>query len=117
MKSKIKDLGSFYHGVNEDIDKIKHLCGICIKKNINFYKRQPCMQIIMNKPKERYVIDLTYLHFDFKNLLDKKNIVFIYGKLMKFLIEKDYSNYNLYRNDICLVKSNLLKKVDYNVWL
>ena len=36
---------------------------------------------------------------------------------MKFLIEKDYSNYNLYRNDICLVKSNLLKKVDYNVWL
>ncbi len=36
MKSKIKDLGSFYHGVNEDIDKIKHLCGICIKKILIF---------------------------------------------------------------------------------
>ena len=77
MKSKIKDLGSFYHGVNEDIDKIKHLCGICIKKNINFYKRQPCMQIIMNKPKERYVIDLTYLHFDlYKNTKYKISLIY-----------------------------------------
>jgi len=33
------------------------------------------------------------------------------------IIEKDYEFYNLNKNDICLVKSNMIKKVEYKVWL
>ena len=33
------------------------------------------------------------------------------------LIEKDYDAYNLNKNDICIVNSSMMKKVDYKVWL
>jgi len=37
--------------------------------------------------------------------------------LYSILIEKDYDIYKLYKNDICVVKSNMIKKVEYKVWL
>ena len=61
MKFKVNQLKLCYHGINYDIEQICHLCPVCMQKNIKFYKRQPCKQIIMTHPKERYVIDLTYL--------------------------------------------------------
>ena len=37
--------------------------------------------------------------------------------IYSIIIEKDYEFYNLNKNDICLVKSNMIKKVEYKVWL
>ena len=33
------------------------------------------------------------------------------------LIEKEYDSYNLHKNNIYMVKCNLIKKVEYKVWL
>ena len=32
IKNRIKELGIFYHGINDDIDNIKHLCSLSSKK-------------------------------------------------------------------------------------
>ena len=61
MKDKIDEIKIFYHGINQDILEFPNLCEICAQKNIQYYKRSPCKQIIFNKPKERVVLDLTYL--------------------------------------------------------
>ena len=50
-----------------------------------------------------------------KNLKLKKKF-FIKGK-NAILIEKDYKKYGLKLNDECIVYNNLIKKIDYNVWL
>ncbi len=64
------------------------------------------MQIIMNKPKERYVIDLTYLHFDFKNLLDKNNIVFIHGIILWIQVKNIIILVKIYLKKIKLINFN-----------
>ena len=58
LKDKIEELKIYYYGIHEDIEQIKHLCPICFLKNMRFYKREPCKQIIMDRPLERFVIDL-----------------------------------------------------------
>ena len=50
-----------------------------------------------------------------KNLKLKKKF-FIKGK-NAILIENDYKKYGLKLNDECIVYNNLIKKIDYNVWL
>ena len=61
-----------------------------------------------------------------KSKLKKKNSLFnICGTIIEannngeniVLIKKTYKDYNLDINDLCIVKNNLIKKVDYNVWL
>ena len=37
--------------------------------------------------------------------------------LYKILIEKDYDEFKLYKNYICLVDGNLIKKVNYDIWI
>ena len=61
MLEKIKELKIFYHGINYDVENINNLCKICVQKNIKFYIRNPCKQIIMKEPLERIVMDITYL--------------------------------------------------------
>lgn len=50
MNEKIKEIKIFYHGI--------------IKDNIKFYKRVPSKLIVLFNPKERYVIDITYIPID-----------------------------------------------------
>ena len=51
----------YYKGINNDIKEIYHLCPICLQKKVVFYKRSPSKQIIMSKPMERLIMDLTYI--------------------------------------------------------
>lgn len=60
----MKNLKIFYYGIYEDLENIRHIYPICSQKNIIFYKRVPTKQIIFNKPKDKYVMDLTYLPLD-----------------------------------------------------
>ena len=46
----------------------------------------------------------------YKNLLKVFIIQFYIKVLYSIIIEKDYDIYNLNKNDICLVKSNVIKK-------
>jgi len=64
----------------------KYLINNKIKKNKSFYKI--CATICDNKENGLYEI----------------------------IIEKNYKQYNLYKYDLCIVNSELLKKVDEDVW-
>ena len=61
MIDKINELKIYYKGIISDIKEIKSMCDVFIQTNFKFYKRSPVKQIIMTKPKERFVIDLTYI--------------------------------------------------------
>ena len=37
--------------------------------------------------------------------------------LYSIIIEKEFDIYKFYKNDICRVKTNIIKKADYKVWL
>ena len=92
MKFKVNQLKLFYHGINYDIEQICHLCPVCMQKNIKFYKRQPCKQIIMTHPKERYVIDLTYLPEQLCKNNKYKYLFNIEIHFSKFIISYPISN-------------------------
>lgn len=65
---KVKELKIYYYGIIFDIEKINHLCEICLQKNIRFYKHSSYKQIIMDRPKQRYVNDLTFIPIElYKN--------------------------------------------------
>ena len=66
LKTKIDELKIYYKGINEDMKNISNLCDICIKKKVVYYKREPSKQIIMERPKERFVMDITYI-FTYRN--------------------------------------------------
>lgn len=76
MKDKINELKIFYHGINNDISEINNICEVCTQKNLKFYKRSPCKQLLFIKPKDKLVVDLTYLpltlikNTEFKYLLN-----------------------------------------------
>ena len=76
MKDKINELKIFYHGINNDISEINNICEVCTQKNLKFYKRAPCKQLLFIKPKDKLVVDLTYLpltlikNTEFKYLLN-----------------------------------------------
>ena len=53
--------GYTYKGLYEDAETIVKTCPICIQKERQFYKREPSKQIVFNKPKERYIGDITEL--------------------------------------------------------
>jgi hypothetical protein len=61
MINKINELKIYYKGISSDIKETKDMYEVCIQKNIKFYKRMPSKQIIMTKPKELYIIDLTFI--------------------------------------------------------
>ena len=74
------------------MDAIMNLCEVCIQKNYKFYKRIPSKQLIFNRPKDRYVIDLTYIPID---LMKNKNNIYllnIIDHFSKYLIS--YLIYN-----------------------
>ena len=90
---KINELKIYYNGINNDIIKIYNLCSVCIQKKVKFYKRLPTKQIVFDEPKQRYIIDLTYLpqelisgtHYQYVfNILDH------FSKyLLSFLLKKN----------------------------
>ena len=86
MMNKINELKIYYKGISSDIKGINDICEVCIQKNIKFYKRQPCKQIIMAKPKERYVIDLTHIPNILTGNTGYKYLFNILDHFSKFLI-------------------------------
>ena len=56
------------------------------KKKIVFYKREPSKQIIMRKPKERFIMDLTYLPVEIIEGNSYKYVFNIMDHFSKFLI-------------------------------
>ena len=63
-----------------------NLCEVCLQKNIRFYKRFPSRQLVFSSPKDRYIIDITYIPI---NLLKNKNNLYLLNILdhfSKFLI-------------------------------
>ena len=56
----------FYFGYVNDIKYIISKCSICLQKNRKFYKREPSKIILFERPKDRYLIDLTELPVEFK---------------------------------------------------
>ena len=64
MIDVINEKKIFYHGIKYDVENINCLCNVCIQKKVEFYKREPCKLIIMNEPRDRYIIDLTYLTYE-----------------------------------------------------
>ena len=86
----------YYKGLSKDIIKIQELCDICIKKRVVFYKKEPSKQIIMKRPKERFVIELTYLPLELIANTNYKylfNIIDHFSKfIISFLIENKNAN-------------------------
>lgn len=95
----------FYYWINYVIIEIKILCEVCAQKNFLFYKRLPCQQIILKKPKDRIILDITFLpqklikNNEYKYLL---NCIEHFTKfVVSYLIKKNlllkfnilYSNY------------------------
>ena len=83
LKSKIDDLKIYYKGIYKDMSNISHLCEVCIKKKIVFYKREPSKQIIMKKPKDRFTMDLTYLPV---KIIEETNYKYLLNIIFGFLI-------------------------------
>jgi transposase InsO family protein len=86
MINKINKLKIYYKGISSDIKGIKDMWEVCIKKNIKFYKRMSSKQIIMTKPKERYVIDLTFIPNILSGNSGYKYLFNILDHFSKFLI-------------------------------
>ena len=94
MLYKINELKIFYHGIYDDLENIVHICPICTQKNIVFYKRIPTKQIIFNKPKERYVMDLTYLPIELCKKTKIKYLFNLIDHFSKFIISYPIENKN-----------------------
>ena len=92
MIDVINEIKIFYHGIKYDVENINRLCNVCIQKKVEFYKREPCKLIIMNEPRDRYIIDLTFLTYELYDGTDYRyllNIVDHFSKyLVSYLIEK-----------------------------
>ena len=70
----IHNLKISYHDIYKDIDYFINVTKLYSQKNMKLYKIIPSKQIIMTKPKERYVIDVTYIPIDLIN--NKKIFIF-----------------------------------------
>ena len=88
LKLKIDELKIYNKGIYKDIKKIKisDLCDVCIRKKVVFYKREPSKQIIMRKPKERFIMNLTYLTVELIEGNIYKYVFNIMDHFSKFLI-------------------------------
>ena len=86
LKDKIEELKIYYYGIHEDLEQIKYLCSICIQKNMSFYNREPCKQIIMDRAFERFAIDLTFLPFILYKNNNFKYLLNIVDHFPKFII-------------------------------
>ena len=86
LKSRINEMKIYYKGINNDLEKIQDLCEVCIQKKAVFYKREPSKQIIMERPKQRYVIDLTYLPIEIIKETEFKYLFNIIDHFSKFII-------------------------------
>ena len=70
----------------ELLENINNLCHICIQKNITFYKRNPCKQIIMKEPLERIVMNIAYLPYFLITNSKYKYILNIIDHFSKYLV-------------------------------
>ena len=86
MINKINELRIYYKGISYDIKGIGDMCEVCIQKNIKFYKRVPSKQIIMTKPKERFVMDLTFIPNFLSGNTGYKYLFNVLDHFSKFLI-------------------------------
>ena len=94
MLYKINELKIFYHWIYNDLENITHICPICTQKNVVFYKRVPTKQIIFSIPKERYVMDLTYLPLDLFTNIKIKYLFNLIDHFSKFIISYPFYNKN-----------------------
>ena len=85
IKEKIKEFNIYYKGISYDSLNITNLCKVCIQNNAVFYKREPCKQIIMSKPKDRYLMDLTYIPIELIENNQYKYILNVIDHFSKFL--------------------------------
>ena len=86
MKDKIEEYKIFYHGINRDILELLNLCDVCTQKNIKFYKREPCKQIVFNRPKDKVDLDLTYLPINILENIEYKYMLNCNDHFSKFVV-------------------------------
>ena len=94
IKEKLNEYKIYYKGISYDALNITNLCNVCIQNNAVFYKREPCKQIIMSKPKDRYLMDITYIPIELIENNEYKYNLNVIDHFSKFLFSFLLKNKN-----------------------
>ena len=85
---KFKDEKIFWKGITQDIKFYILNCSICQCKNHSNFKNPFIKQILFNKPKDQFIIDLTNCPDNIKNNTNYKYLLHIIDHYSKFLFGK-----------------------------
>ena len=74
-----------YYGINNDIKSVINKCDICsLKKTTEIQKRERTKLIIFNRPRVRYIGDLTDIPFELSTNTNYKYIFTLIDHFSKF---------------------------------
>ena len=85
---KFKNEKIFWKGITQDIKFYILNCSICQCKNHSYFKNPFIKQILFNKPKDQFIIDLTNCPDNIKNNTNYKYMLHIIDHYSKFLFGK-----------------------------
>ena len=72
MHDKIINEGYYWNNLNKSCGSYIKNCKICLSKNKNNFIPPPCNQILCDKPKELYVMDITDIPHNLTNNHNEK---------------------------------------------